>query len=142
MNINKTFLSKSAEDTEKIAGEFASSLRGGCVISFKGGLGMGKTAFVRGMAKKIAPDNIVLSPTFTLINEYRGDLNICHMDAYRLSSPEELFETGFYDYAENNWVCCVEWSENVEGAFTPDYTIEIKRLGDNEREITICGKEN
>ena len=142
MNIKTTFLSKSAEDTERFAGEFAQNLKGGCIISFKGGLGMGKTAFVRGMAQKVAPDNIVLSPTFTLINEYRGSLNICHMDANRLTSPEELFETGFYDYAENGWVCCVEWSENVEGAYEPDYTIEIKRISDNEREITILGKED
>ena len=138
MNIEKVFISKDTAETEFIGCEFAKTLSSGCIVAFVGGLGMGKTAFIRGMSKAISPESLVVSPTFTIINEYRGNkLNICHMDAYRLNSPEELFDTGFYDYAENGWICCVEWSENVKNAFDPDYVIEIKRIDDNTREIII-----
>ncbi len=137
----KTFISHSPNDTEKIGCELGKNLKGGEVIAYKGGLGMGKTCFTRGLAKGLGYDGEVTSPTFALINEYLGGrLPLYHFDMYRISSWEDLYSTGFFEYSEQGGVIAAEWSENIENAL-PDNTITvtINRLSDTEREIFIEG---
>ena len=135
----KKFISNSYKETENIAEEFAKTLNGGEVIAFIGGLGMGKTCFMRGLSRGLGYTGDVTSPTFALVNEYRaGRLPIFHFDMYRVASFDDLYSTGYFDYLEENGVIAAEWSENISSALD-DNTIYIifERTGDNSRNITI-----
>lgn len=133
------FLSNSPEETEAIAEKFAESLSGGEVIAFLGGLGMGKTCFMRGLARGLGFAGEVNSPTFAIVNEYRGGrFPVFHFDMYRVSSFDDLYSTGYFDYMDEGGVIAVEWSENISGALE-DGTIYVvfERTGDQTRKITI-----
>ena len=134
-----TFETHSPAETEKIGELVAERLLPGDIVGFMGGLGMGKTVFTRGLAKGLGFDGDVSSPTFSLINEYRGGrIPLCHMDAYRLTGPDDLFETGFYDYESGGWVIAVEWNERVE--LEPAIRVEIERIDDKSRRINLEGR--
>ena len=132
------FITNSERETEQAGETFARSLPDGCVVAMYGELGSGKTAFVRGMAKGMGIDCRVSSPTFTIVNEYRGARELIHFDMYRLNSADELFDIGWEDYLASGAVCAVEWSENVDGAFFGnEIKVELERLDENERIIRI-----
>lgn len=134
----REIITNSAAETEKAGEWFASFLKSGDIVAYKGGLGMGKTTFTRGLARGLGISMEVSSPTFSLINEYRGEKNrLCHMDAYRLSCTDDLLDTGFYDYIDSGWIAAVEWSETVE--LDAAYTVSFERLGDDIRRITFEG---
>ena len=138
----KKYISHSPNDTENIAVSLAETLNGGEVVAFRGGLGMGKTCFTRGLAKGLGYKGDVTSPTFALINEYLGGrLNLYHFDMYRISTWEELYSSGFFEYIEEKGVVAAEWSENIENAL-PENTVyvEIKDLDQDKREILIYKK--
>ncbi len=129
----------SPEETVRAAERLGSLLRPGDMIAYKGGLGAGKTTFTRGLAIGLGLGDNVSSPTFALVNEYRGrDITLYHFDMYRISTEEGLESTGFYDYDFEHNVAAVEWSENIT-EFLPKDTIyiTINTLGDSEREIII-----
>ena len=133
-------ISKSTEDTEKIGELIAEKLCGNEVIALFGGRGMGKTAFTRGLCRGLGVNDGVSSPTFALVNEYHGKYNIYHFDMYRVTSWEDLYSTGFFDYLDNG-VLVIEWSENIEGAL-PENAIRInisKGESDDERTFEIEG---
>ena len=91
-------------------------------VALYGGLGVGKTAFVRGFASVVAPGVTVRSPTFSLVNEYRAKPRaLFHFDMYRISSEDDLLSIGFYDYLDRPGICLVEWSENIPYALPDDY---------------------
>lgn len=92
------FVSHSVEETEAIGEKFAGALKSGDVIAFFGGLGMGKTAFVRGLAKGMGISEDVSSPTYALVHEYRGGLPLYHFDMYRVNTWEDLDSAGFFYY--------------------------------------------
>ena len=138
------FLSHSTQETEAIGEELAQKLRGGDVLAFTGSLGMGKTAFTRGLARGLGCRGRVTSPTFTIVNEYEGRTPLFHFDMYRLGSSDELFDIGWEDSLARGGVCAVEWSENVRDALPPDaVTVTIARCPENDgwRTITIEGGE-
>ena len=120
----KRYLSHSTEQTEQIAAEFASTLKSGDVIAYRGPMGAGKTAFTRGVAAGLGYQGRVTSPTFTIVNEYEGPLPLFHFDMYRLADEEELFDIGWEDYLSRRGVCLVEWSERIVAALPPD-TIRV-----------------
>ena len=135
----------SVEETEAFGGEIASLLANDAslprFIALYGDLGVGKTAFVRGLAKVLAPGAAVRSPTFALVNEYRAKpCSGFHFDMYRIESEDELESIGFYDYLDRG-LCVVEWSENIGYALPETYLkIEIKKCGvsaPDKREITV-----
>ena len=133
-------ISDSAQDTEQIGERLAATLRGTEVIALFGGLGMGKTAFTRGLARGLGIDDGVSSPTFALVNEYHGRFAVYHFDMYRVTSWDDLYSTGFFDYLDNG-VLVIEWSENIEGAL-PDDAIRVtiaRGEHDNQRIFTIEG---
>ena len=124
-------ISNCPEETEKIGESIAEKLKGTEVIALFGGLGMGKTAFTRGLCRGLGVKDGVSSPTFALVNEYCGKFNIYHFDMYRVTTWDDLYSTGFFDYIDNG-VLVIEWSENIEGAL-PDNAIKITiSRGDND----------
>ena len=136
------YLSHSAEETEAIGEALGRQLRGGSVVAYRGGLGMGKTAFTRGLARGLGCRGRVTSPTFTIVNEYNGTTPLFHFDMYRLEDEDALFDIGGDDYLERGGVCAVEWSENVESALPADTVyVTIRRDEDHEdwRHITVTG---
>lgn len=135
------YITNSPEETEELGLKLAKSLKGGEVVAFRGGLGMGKTCFTRGLARGLGFKGDVTSPTFALINEYIGGrLPLYHFDMYRISGWEDLYSTGFFDYIEQGGVMAAEWSENIENAL-PESTVTVTfvRLDDNKREVTVNG---
>ena len=135
------FFSKSYEETEEIAFRLAQTLKGTEIIAMFGGLGAGKTAFTRGLARGLGIEDGVSSPTFALVHEYEGKFDLYHFDKYRINTFDELYTTGFFDYMDNG-VMIIEWSENIENAL-PESCIKIyiKAISENEREIEIEGAE-
>lgn len=136
------FVSHSTQETEQFGEEVAKSLRGGDVLAFTGSLGMGKTAFTRGLARGLGCRGRVTSPTFTIVNEYDGKTPLFHFDMYRLGSSDELFDIGWDDYLARGGVCAVEWSERVSDALPGDTIfVDIARgeEGENTRVITVTG---
>lgn len=135
----KKFLSRSVAETEAIASEIASLLRPGGVLALYGDLGAGKTAFVRGLVKTLCPECLPLvhSPTFAIVNEYRGErVTIYHFDLYRLQDEDDLYSTGFFECLDGDGIVVTEWSERFEDVF-PEGTLRLKleALPDGEREI-------
>lgn len=127
------FKSTDLKQTEELGSRIAESLRGNEVIAYFGGLGMGKTTLTRAIAKALGTEDDVSSPTFAIVNEYHSKFNIYHFDMYRVSSWEDLYSTGFFDYLDTG-VLIVEWSENIENAL-PENTVRITITpGDNDSE--------
>ena len=136
------YITHSPEETEKIGAALAEKMEPGAVIAYRGDLGAGKTAFTRGLARGLGCMGRVTSPTFTIVNEYRGRIPLFHFDMYRLSSSDALFDIGWEDYLDRGGVCAVEWSENVADAMpagTVYVTIERSAEGENARVITVTG---
>ena len=134
-----TIVTNSVEETENAGAALAAKLSDGTVVALYGGLGVGKTAFVRGLARGLGIEDGVSSPTFTIVNEYAdAGRELFHFDMYRLQGADELFDIGWEDYLARGGVCAVEWSENVEDAFDGDEVIvSIEPLSDTERKINI-----
>ena len=135
------YLSHSPEETERIGEMLGRQLHSGTVLALRGGLGMGKTAFTRGLARGLGCTGRVTSPTFTIVNEYDGTTPLFHFDMYRLDSEDDLFDIGWDDYLARGGVCAVEWSERIDNALPPDaLTVSIARgENDNDRIITVTG---
>ena len=138
-----TFLTNSPLETEAVGETLAKILQPGTVIAYRGDLGAGKTAFTRGLAKGLGCYDMVTSPTYTIVNEYlSGKMPLFHFDMYRLRSAEDLWDIGWEDYLERGGICAVEWSENVEEALEDYILVNIEKIGDESRRITIEGGEN
>ncbi|MDO4314733.1 MAG: tRNA (adenosine(37)-N6)-threonylcarbamoyltransferase complex ATPase subunit type 1 TsaE [Oscillospiraceae bacterium] len=139
------YLSRSEAETEALGARLAAVLSPGAVVAYRGGLGMGKTAFTRGLARGLGYTGRVTSPTFTIVNEYEGGrLPLFHFDMYRLEDADALFDIGWEDYLDRGGVCAVEWSEQVEEALPPGTVwVAIARCpqGDGCRAITVEGVE-
>ena len=135
------FSSSSEAETGRIAETVCRKLNGGTVVAFRGGLGMGKTAFVRGALKAFGNDSFVSSPTFALVHDYGGSPHIYHFDMYRVNGWDDLYSTGFFDYLNEDSVLFIEWSENIENALPEDTVwVEIAQgEKENDRVITVTG---
>lgn len=138
----RKYISHSVEETEKIAQDFAKYLEPGDVIACRGTMGMGKTAFARGLVRGLQLKDQVSSPTFTIVQEYvKGVTPLYHFDMYRVHGFDELYSTGFFDYLDTPGILYIEWSENIQDSL-PEQTIylTISRIDDDTREITIEGE--
>ena len=138
----EVYISNSLQDTEEIAAKVGEKVKNGGFIALYGGMGMGKTAFTRGLVKALCPEclNLVHSPTFAIVNEYRGGkINIFHFDLYRLTDEDDLYSTGFYDYIEKGAVVVTEWSELFEDSIPDDaIKVRIEPNGESGRRFSIC----
>lgn len=141
-----TFISNSEIDTVHLGSKFARKLKSGDIVALTGELGSGKTEFIKGICEFFEVDELVTSPTFTIINQYQGhtkkkEIPIYHIDLYRIKKTDELVEIGFDEcLADDNCIKLIEWSEKAGERLTePDYKVIIKTDEDNEnlREIFI-----
>ena len=127
------YKTNSAEQTEALGLSLAKALEKSdtphIFIALYGEMGVGKTAFVRGFAKAFGIKN-VKSPTYTVVNEYRGTRNIYHFDMYRIEDEDDLYSIGFDDYIEKDGFAIAEWSENIRD-FLPRDTVSVKILRDS-----------
>lgn len=135
------FTSMNREETTKIAYDFAKGLKAGDIVCLNGDLGAGKTAFVSGVAKGLGYNEYTSSPTFTLVNEYMGELPIYHFDVYRIEFSDEMFGIGIDEYLFGEGVCLIEWPEKIKDIL-PEDVIEINilknpEIDENYREIYI-----
>jgi tRNA threonylcarbamoyladenosine biosynthesis protein TsaE len=130
--------SRSEQDTAAMGRELGSTLAAGDVVLLHGDLGAGKTAFVRGLAEGLGVDSQeVSSPTFTLVQEYRGGrLPLFHVDLYRLNDPREIDDLGLDEIAEDG-VLAIEWAERAPRPPRQAIRIRIEHAGESERRIVI-----
>ena len=128
----------SPADTLKIAAEFKKKLKCGDVVCLHGDIGVGKTVFTRG----ISGSDAVCSPTFSIMNIYKGTPPIYHFDLYRLSSEEELYEAGLMEYIESgDGISIIEWPDILTSDLDADvYDVYITKnleIDDNFRDIEV-----
>ena len=137
------FTCQNEAETEALGERVARSLpEGGVVLALYGELGAGKTAFVRGLGRGLGVTGGIVSPTFTIVNEFSGKRELFHFDMYRLGGADELFDIGWEDYLARGGVCAVEWSENVPEAFDgSEIRVSIEKLSETGRKITVEGLE-
>ena len=137
----KTFYTKNPTETEEVGRKIAEGLENAGIrrafIAMRGEMGVGKTAFTRGFAAHFGILG-VKSPTYTIVNEYRGRARIFHFDMYRISDGDDLYSTGYDEYVESDGYTIAEWSENVED-FIPDGAIfvTVSRVAGNDEERRI-----
>ncbi|MGA2070224.1 MAG: tRNA (adenosine(37)-N6)-threonylcarbamoyltransferase complex ATPase subunit type 1 TsaE [Sedimentisphaerales bacterium] len=134
----------SADETIEFGRKFGSQLKGGEVIALVGPLGAGKTHLIKGIVAGLGAEdaaNKVTSPTFVLVNEYAGRLDIFHLDAYRLDSLAQFEQIGFDDYCHPGSVVLIEWADKIEKALAGiNYIkIELSHLGQTARSIRVTG---
>lgn len=138
--MKKTYTIRSPEKMERLGKKLAKHLSGGDVILLTGELGAGKTVFCKGVAKGLGVRADVVSPTFTLMNEYFGRVEFCHFDAYRLEDAYEAYGAGLTDFiGAETCVCAVEWWEKVPQLFSGCNTLNvcINKINDKTREVTV-----
>ena len=134
--MGEIFRSESVAMTEEYGRRLARDLHSGSVVAFFGGMGMGKTAMVRGIAAGLGLDAEVSSPTFALVHDYGGYPPLVHFDMYRVSGWEDLYSTGYFDYLDAGCILVVEWSENIASALPEDaICIRIQQESDTVRLI-------
>lgn len=136
-----TYITHSRDETIALGRRAANVLPNGCLICFTGGLGVGKTTFCRGLAQGLGCSDPVSSPTFAIVNYYRGRRPLAHFDLYRISSAEDLSAAGFYDYLDQGVIVATEWSENCNVLLekeNPIY-IHIEWIDNFTRKITVTG---
>ena len=137
-----TCVTHSPEQTAHLAGTIGKIIREGTVICLDGELGVGKTLFVRALARTLGVESDVTSPTFNLMNIYEAACPIVHFDLYRITSEEELEDIGFYEYAEaTEGIVLIEWAEKFPDAMPADHlSVRIEALNDEERQFTFVAK--
>jgi tRNA threonylcarbamoyladenosine biosynthesis protein TsaE len=134
-----TIITNNESETIAEGEKLGKTLSPGMVVALFGGLGVGKTAFTKGLALGLGIEDTVSSPTFTIANEYRGKIPLFHFDMYRLESESDLFDIGWDDYLEREGICVVEWSEKILGALPSDSIyVKIQNMGCNVRSIEIA----
>lgn len=136
----KKINTQSAEETIKEGKNFGSGLRSGDVVALTGDLGAGKTAFTQGICEALNVKKSVISPTFTIVNEYDGLYKVFHFDAYRIESQKEFISIGFEDYLLEEGICIIEWADKIKDLL-PERTIWVKfyhdEINEDQRELRI-----
>lgn len=140
-------ITSSYDETFLLGKKIAEKLKKGTIITLDGDLGAGKTALTSGIASGLGCEDVITSPTFTIVNEYRKcSIPIFHFDLYRLSSMDDLYDIGWDDYVSQKGIIIIEWADIVKNEFDYDY-IEIiinklNEIDDDTREIIINSKGN
>ena len=137
-----TCITQSPEETAHLAGTIGKIIREGTVICLDGELGVGKTLFVRALARTLGVESDVTSPTFNLMNIYEAACPIVHFDLYRLNTEEELEDIGFYEYAEaQEGIVLIEWAEKFPEALPEDrLEVRIDALDGEERQFIFAAE--
>ena len=137
----------SPKDTFEFGKMLGEKLTKGTIICLSGDLGTGKTVFTKGLARGLGINDVVVSPTFTIVQEYReGRIPLYHFDTYRIEDPEEMYEVGLDEYLFGDGICVIEWAENIEEMLPADrYILTIEKApekGNEYRKITFGKIQN
>jgi tRNA threonylcarbamoyladenosine biosynthesis protein TsaE len=134
----RTHVTRSVEETQALGETLGATLGSGAVVACMGDLGAGKTAFLQGVARGLGVESAVTSPTFVLVNVYRGRLPVHHLDAYRTDSLTEILELGLEEMLDGEGVTFVEWADKML-PLLPARTVivRISGAGDEPREIEV-----
>lgn len=138
--MTKSLITRSAGETQDLAAGIAKTLKGGEVLGLIGGLGVGKTCFVQGLARglNVSERYYVCSPTFMIQKIYPGDLSLCHFDFYRLNNRAEFEDLGFDDYRRKDGIIVIEWADRFLDQLPEDMiVIRFEVVGENERRIAL-----
>ncbi len=131
-------ISQNENETLKLAEKIGRLIFPSAVILLTGDLGAGKTVFVRGLAEGLGSKDLVKSPSYTIMNIYRGKIPLMHFDLYRLDGADEFYEIGGDEYLSADNVCAVEWHQNASDAFIGNnLEVIINDSGENLREISL-----
>ncbi|MFH1848088.1 MAG: tRNA (adenosine(37)-N6)-threonylcarbamoyltransferase complex ATPase subunit type 1 TsaE [Candidatus Omnitrophota bacterium] len=136
----KKIITRSGQDTIKLAEKFGRKLKRGDVVALVGDLGSGKTTFTKGIARGLGVKNTryINSPSFVIIKEYKGKVPLYHFDVYRLDDVKDLEDLGYEEYFYADGVCVVEWADKIK-SLLPKAALEVrfKFISENEREIIL-----
>jgi len=139
--MNLTIITKNPEETKKIGKKVAKLIKPGDIILFFGELGAGKTCLTQGIAEELKVKGYVNSPSFTIINEYQGEIPIYHFDLFRLKNYDEIINLGYEEYFYGKGLTIVEWAEKIEEFIPGDYLkIVITFIDFKERKIRFISK--
>ena len=137
-NPSAEFITNAPEQTEALGQALARIISQGTVLALQGELATGKTCLVRGMARELASNASVSSPTFTLVNEYGQNPTLYHLDLYRLNGPDELANLGFEELVRPDSLCVIEWAERAAGYLPePHIHIDLQHIASDTRKLTI-----
>jgi tRNA threonylcarbamoyladenosine biosynthesis protein TsaE len=138
MAVTLTTETLAPEETEDLGAELAAKLSPNEVVALYGDLGSGKTCFVKGMARGLRVSQPVKSPSFSIINEYPGEIPLFHIDFYRLAKPAEIEDTGWREYLDSEGIVVIEWAERVKNML-PYKRIDVyfEILGRQTRRLEI-----
>lgn len=131
---------KSLDTITDAATEFVRQMGDNTVFAFHGEMGAGKTTFIKAICEKLGVNDIINSPTFAIINEYRSDSGelIYHFDFYRINKEEEAFDFGYEDYFYSGCICFIEWPERIESLLPHDTVhVTVKDTEDGSRRVEI-----
>jgi|SRR5579859_5737175 len=133
-------VSHSLAQTQRLGARLGELLRGGELLLLDGDLGTGKTSLTQGIAEGLDVQEVVSSPTFTLLKEYEGRLALYHFDFYRLDDPGEVLDLGFEEYFESSGVCVVEWANKAESLWPEEHLrIHLKVVSETKRGLLLSG---
>jgi len=136
-----TIITKSPEDTQKLGKEISKLIKPGDLLAFYGELGAGKTCLIQGISQGLEVKDYVISPSFTIINEYKGKILVFHFDLFRLSNIEEILDLGYEEYFYGEGLTVIEWAEKIENLLPRDHLkIDIKFKSYYERIISLIPK--
>lgn len=140
--MERTVICKTAQDMENLGREIGDKCHAGSVISLRGSLGAGKTVFAKGVARSLGIEEAIVSPTFTLVQEYDGRLPMYHMDLYRITNEDDFQMIGGEDMLYSDGVCLIEWSEVID-SLLPKNTLFVTIIvnEDQSRSVTLRGGE-
>lgn len=130
----------SLEDIDAAAKQFVATIGERTVFAFYGKMGAGKTTFIKAVCKALGVDDVVTSPTFAIVNEYRTNSAelIYHFDFYRIKKLEEVYDMGYEDYFDSGALCFIEWPELIEELLPADAVkVNITVEADDSRLITV-----
>ena len=131
---------QSLEEIKQAAKEFVGEMGEHSVFAFYGKMGAGKTTFIKAICEELGVTDIITSPTFAIINEYRSDSTgelIYHFDFYRIKKLEEVYDMGYEDYFYSGALCFIEWPELIEDLLPGDaIAVKIEEQADGSRLIT------
>lgn len=137
----KTVITTSPDETRRLGKTIGGLLTGGELLAIEGGLGSGKTVFVKGLALGLEiKDKDVSSPTFVFIHEYRGRLVLYHVDLYRIDNSYDIEDLGLFEFIGGEGVTAIEWADRASKLLPDDrIDIEIINLGADKRKIAVKG---
>ena len=132
----------SLRETEQFGEKLGKVLKKGDVLCLNGDLGAGKTTLTKSIGLGLGVEEYITSPTFSLINEYRGNLPVYHFDVYRLENVDELDDLGFDEYFFGEGVCIIEWAEKIENMLPKEIIVLSIEKGQaiDKRIVSITGK--